>query len=686
MSTTNQPSPRMFSRPTYHEHTMSAYPIPSYCAPRQGSMAQDNAHVSTCLSEDYRPRRRKQVTSSLSFMPPTVSRPEQLPDHTTTQSRRPADRTPVCISPFRSVRRMKEPFQLRLPGSPSLENITAAARESKAARPMSGNQTLRKWRSDMNLMASSLETFGLLPSPPLSDSRESRPSTSSTYFSPKPDSEMEAGERRMRHCGCISEFNSCDACDGARGKITKAERKATQEPTNVHAAYSNLVKRCESDEGRFTPASTDSERTLSPSEFSDFELPEEGKASSCIVQGQRSRTGTGSSEGSSWMPSNLSYFERWLQGVPGTVDVKDERSKELNWRKCQIVQNSPPRLGRKHELEATDEAVVSFRLRATPSFTILIQKQILDLTSCSITKPKLVDISRQSSPAMSHTLPNTTQHPVPSTPDMRQQEISAFSPDTPLEMSDSGYVTHNSCYSPDEFLDDKESHYTDSISTHSEAASETIVCDKLVLKEGPSLSPAKPKPATRAESPPKSQTSPARSSNMSEKEERRWWDHEWTIEQLEQSVKDFPQNMLKLTSPVIMFLRQNNEKALIRPFRKIFPDVAENLLDCLCAVLIARNYVASLASTHRGTSSLSYRSTLSRLDTVPEKPSSTPATQFTPTSPSRIRDRVLGPRTAELRTDLDRIVDNLLFAVSGRPDEILKSAVLVLAQVLESKA
>ncbi|KAF7179795.1 hypothetical protein CNMCM7691_008845 [Aspergillus felis] len=601
-------------------------------------------------------------------MPSTVSRPEQLPDHATTQSRRPADRGPVCISPFRSVRRMKEPFQLRLPGSPSLENITAAARESKAARPMSGNRTLRTWRSDMNLMASSLETFGLLPSPPLSDFRESRPSTSSTYFSPKPDSEMEAGERRMKHCGCIPEFNSCDACDGARGKVTKAEENATQEPTNVHAAYSNLVKRCESDEGRYTPASTDSERTLSPSEFSDIELPEVGKASSCVVPAQRSRTGTVSSEGSSWMPSNLSYFERWLQGVPGTLDVKDERSKELNRRKCQIVQNSPPRLERKRELETTVEAV------------------ILDLTSCSITKPRLVDISRQSSPAMSHTLPNTTQHPVPSTPDMRQQEISAFSPDTPLEMSDSGYVTHNSCYSPDEFLDDKESHYTDSISTHSEAASETIVCDKLVLKEGPSLSPPKPKPATRDESPPKSQTSPARSSNMSEKEERRWWDHEWTIEQLEQSVKDFPQNMLKLTSPVIMFLRQNNEKALIRPFRKIFPDVVENLLDCLCAVLIARNYVASLASTHRGTSSLSYRSTLSRLDTVPEKPSSTPATQFTPTSPSRIRDRVLGPRSAELRTDLDRIVDNLLFAVSGRSDEILKSAVLVLAQVLESKA
>ncbi|KAH2927320.1 hypothetical protein KXW15_001569 [Aspergillus fumigatus] len=630
MSSTNHQSPRMFSRPTYHEHTMSAYPVPPYYVPREGSIARDNVHISACLSEDYRPRTRKQMTSSLSFIPPTLPRPEQVPDLTAPQSRRQADRGPICISPFRSVQKMKEPFQLRLPGSPSLENITAAARESKAARPMSGNRTLRTWRSDLNL-ASSLETFGLLPSPPLSDSRDSRPSTSSTYFSPKPDSEMEAGERRMKHCGCIPDFNSCDACDGARGKVTKAEERATQEPTNVHAAYSNLVKRCESDEGRFTPDSTDSERTLSPSQFSDNEPPELGKASSCVATAQRSRTGTVSSVGSSWMPSNISYFERWLQGVPATLDVKDERSKELNRRKCQIVQNSPPHLERRGELEATDEAV------------------ILDLTGCSITKPKLVDISRQSSPAMSHTLPNTTQHPVPSTPDMRQHEISAFSPDTPLEMSDSGYVTHNSCYSPDEFQDDKESHYTDSISTHSETASETIVCEKLVLKEERTKPPQRGRP-------------------------------------LEQSVKDFPQNMLKLTSPVIMFLRQNNEKALIRPFRKIFPDVAENLLDCLCAILIARNYVASLASTPRGPSSLSYHSTLSRLGPVQEKPNSTPATQFTPTSPSRIRDRVLGPRSIELRTDLDRVVDNLLFAVSGRSDETLKSAVLVLAQVLECKA
>ncbi|EAW09249.1 uncharacterized protein ACLA_034520 [Aspergillus clavatus NRRL 1] len=172
---------------------------------------------------------------------------------------------------------------------------------------------------------------------------------------------------------------------------------------------------------------------------------------------------------------------------------------------------------------------------------------------------------------------------------------------------------------------------------------------------------------------------------MSEKEERWWWDLEWTIEQLEQSVKDFPRNMLKLTSPVIMFLRQNNEKALIRPFRKIFPEVKESLLDCLCAVLIARNHLVSLPSSSRGVSNSSHRSAFSRLDTVPERAYAATAVQFSPGSPSSIKDRFLGPRTAELRTDLDRIVDNLLFAICGRSDEILKSAVLVLAQVLETK-
>ena len=48
------------------------------------------------------------------------------------------------------------------------------------------------------------------------------------------------------------------------------------------------------------------------------------------------------------------------------------------------------------------------------------------------------------------------------TPDQRQEEVSAFSPDTPLDMSDSGYGTRESGYSMDSYQDSKDDDaYTD---------------------------------------------------------------------------------------------------------------------------------------------------------------------------------------------------------------------------------
>ena len=71
-------------------------------------------------SPTYQPRRRtsRHYPTSLSFVPaPTLPRAE-FHDHSMPLPRRPADRGASCISPFRSVRRMKEPFQLMLPTSP----------------------------------------------------------------------------------------------------------------------------------------------------------------------------------------------------------------------------------------------------------------------------------------------------------------------------------------------------------------------------------------------------------------------------------------------------------------------------------------------------------------------------------------------------------------------------------------
>lgn len=144
------------------------------------------------------------------------------------------------------------------------------------------------------------------------------------------------------------------------------------------------------------------------------------------------------------------------------------------------------------------------------------------------------------------------RHPAACTPEQHQQEISAFSPDTTNDVVDNGYDMHYSFYSPGR--DDREDEYIDTASMHSDGMSSTAVCEQSVLSndslERP-RSPAKPDISPTTNVPlPKPQPSPGGSS-MSEREQlEKWWDHEWTLDQLEHSVKDFPSNMLRLTSPV----------------------------------------------------------------------------------------------------------------------------------------
>ncbi|KAL5358162.1 hypothetical protein BJX96DRAFT_173191 [Aspergillus floccosus] len=672
---------------------MSAQNLPTYGnrhVPSYYGTAEDGSSmVSPRYAPHVQPWRRQQALSSLSFIPSTSPRSEHS-EYTTSQQhphpqqpqppqilpRRPvADRSSACISPFRSVRRMKQPFQLRLPSSPSYDTNPSPV-SSRDSRTPSGNHSLRTWRSDGNLMTTSLETFGLLPSPPLSDYRTSQHSPSSTYFSPKIDSDTDTEQGTPKSNTCIPDVKHHNMHRTSTPETLTECSKKTPGATNVHMAHSHMVKQCEpSGDGKFTPMSMDSERMSSPPVTSDIASFGKRDFSGSSMGTQRSRSGTVSSE-ASWAASSLSYCERWLQGAPTeTIDENRENARELSRRKFQIVQNSPPPLDRRRDMKSTPDEPLMFASVASKS------------------KPKLVDISRQSSPATSYSIPTPPQQPLPCTPDQRLQEISAFSPETPLAMSDSGYGTHRSCYTPEDYPGDKEDDSVDAVSISSGSASETVVCHSDRPGADDQIRPkSMPKPTLRVHPRPTTKPSQRHSSNPSPREElEKWWDHEWTIDQLEQSVKEFPRNMLKLTSPVIMFLRQNNEKALIRPFRKIFPEVAENLLDSLCAALIAQNYVVSLSAMsfpNRRTSNFSQKPSLSRLDTVPEKvpekACSTLGIHYPQTSPTRVKDRVLGSRSMDLRKELDRIVNNLLFAISGKQDETLKAAVLVLAQVLET--
>ncbi|KAE8378553.1 hypothetical protein BDV26DRAFT_280958 [Aspergillus bertholletiae] len=638
--------------PTFaNRNTPSYYVTDEYPTTQGGDIAYPR------YSPTFQPWRRQQTQSSLSFIPSTSPRLEQT-EYTTAQPKRSTDRLSVTpASPFRSVRRMKQPFQLRLPSSPSVESIQSASREPRLSRTPSTNQTLRTCRSDQNITATNMEAFGLLPSPPLSDSRESQPSPSSAYFSPKLDSDLDTDHGTPKS----SVYTPATTYSTHRDEPTS---KGAGNTTNVHMAHSNLMKQYGSNNGKWTPVSTHSSHMSSPALSSDMDAFERRTFSGSSIESQRSRSGTVSSEGS-WVPSNLSYCEDWLQRAPLELETTGQKSKENSRRRIQIVQQSPPPPERKRDMK-TDEPVMFFAV-------------------ASKTKPKLVDISRQSSPAMSCSIPTPSQPPVPSTPDLGNQEISAFSPDTPPEMSDSGYATTDpSCESPSDHKPDKEDDFIHVNAVGS--VSEPAIRDKPMRSATSPKPPLRPDIVHQVNSPPKPPRS-ARSSKIGEDGElKKWWDHEWAMDQLEHSIKEFPRVMLRLTSPVIILIRHSDEKDILRKFRQIFPDAADNLLDGLCAALIARNYIFSLASSKRKTATHGHRPNLSCLDTVPERASGMPGTPLAPSSPSRIRDRVLGSRSGELNKSLDRIIDDLLFAICRKHDATLKSAVFVLAQVLETKA
>ncbi|KAJ5970666.1 uncharacterized protein N7479_000584 [Penicillium vulpinum] len=648
-------------------------------------------------SPTYIPRRRSRHMPSLSFATSPVMPRIESPDFSTSQSRRPTDRAPGCVSPFRSVRKMKEPFQLMLPSSPaSLDGPTSNFSEKLNRPPRTpADHILRTWRSDQNLTCSSLEGFGLLPSPPITESRPASAGPELSYFDCQSSDESRpssvGGSEKVDPDATKPEVALTAATleVGERIQYTAYrppdwKNKPRTGVMNVHEAHSEFVRQCESGREQVPEA----QPPIKPA------IPTSIHSPRVFVPGssprpQRPRTGTVSSE-ASWVPSNFSYCERWLQGVPvDKVNDRNSSTKEPNnRRKFQIVENDPP-------MPKLDIIPGAKALEEPVRFVV-----------ASKTKPKLVDIARQSSPSLPLLPPlSLLPHTIPATPDQRQEEVSAFSPDTPLNLSGSGYRTRDFDYSfisyDDSTVDDDDDDaYTDPGSlTSSDSVGSTVICERPESAQGKRETSLQPEirsgsVSPKASSPPRT-NSPGRPAMMSinEDEKPRLWhpnwtldDHEWTLDELEHSVKDFPRYVLRLASPVMVFLRKNDEKTLLKPFRTIFPDVSEHLLDCLCAALLARNYILSLSTIERTQSTVSPLKDTFAIDGVPKKAYNTLGIQFPSGSAHMSHDHIFSSCPARLQEQLDRNVDNLLFAICGRADPTLRSAVEVLAQVLETNA
>lgn len=357
---------------------------------------------------------------------------------------------------------------------------------------------------------------------------------------------------------------------------------------------------------------------------------------------------------------------------------------------------------------------------ASSCFVLTILKM---LAFASKMKPKLVDISRPSSSGTTFSVPI---HPPPSwrrpsTPEQRNiNEISAFSPDTPQEIPDSGYVTQQSNRSSNESHDYRDDDLIDSayevdtiVSSSEEACGNVPFVTNMFTDQKPkhryymsSYNRHKSGGSRKKDGP---LTPPAISPKTVDQDTlAKYWDYEWTLDQVQDAVKEFPKYALRLTSPVIILIRQNHENMYTRPLKKIFPSASDSLIDYLCAALIARNYLVDTATTHHRLNKvltppppttpqftshcLEASNNLSKLDSVPEKARATlglalPANTANNNNKWNINNpqQSMAARSLEVQKGLDRIIDKLLFSICNRHDETLKASVTVLLQVLESK-
>jgi len=266
---------------------------------------------------------------------------------------------------------MKEPFQLMLPTSPaSLDGgpPNFPEKSARSPRPPAG-YSLRHWRSDQNLTCD-IGGLGLLPSPPITESRPASIGPETSYFDSKSSDESDDSKGESKDEADESDTtDEADEVEDMEPAETTSEDDITPTTTtleadekikyqayrppdwksqprtdvmNVHEAHSEFVRQCDSINEEDSPvqeAEKPEPSIKSPkSVHSERDLPPGSSP-----RPQRPRTGTVSSE-ASWVPSNFSYCERWLKCVPfDKFNDDDTPAKEFNnRRKFQIVENDPP--------------------------------------------------------------------------------------------------------------------------------------------------------------------------------------------------------------------------------------------------------------------------------------------------------------------------------------------------------
>jgi hypothetical protein len=235
-----------------------------------------------------------------------------------------------------------------------------------------------------------MSAFGLLPSPPISDSRPASTGPES-YFAckevsnadgengpyeleaPTPEKStekptekpMEMPQEEIKEKTPEEVGKQLEDVQNPPHTVYRSWQTSPVDPrladvTSVQEAHSNFIRQCENDEMASPSDGPRAPPVPFTSPASDLNAE---SVSDRSPRPQRPRTGTVSSE-ASWVPNNFSYCKTWLQGVPleSPNGIQNENPRVSNRRKFQIIEKDPPMpsLDAIPGAKALDEPVVGF--------------------------------------------------------------------------------------------------------------------------------------------------------------------------------------------------------------------------------------------------------------------------------------------------------------------------------------
>jgi hypothetical protein len=161
------------------------------------------------------------------------------------------------------------------------------------------------------------------------------------------------------------------------------------------------------------------------------------------------------------------------------------------------------------------------------------------------------------------------------------------------------------------------------------------------------------------------------------------------LDEIEQSIDDYPYRPLQLYSPVILQIRnpQSLDELHIDRLRRIFPDAKIQHLSSLAAMLMAQSYLAKFSNIPEPPSLSKYSrlaaSSNESLNNMPTKAITTLGIRMANVTSVQERERALRKRAKAVEATLHVNVQKIMVAICGKYDEIIWRTLKCLVETVE---